>query len=373
METREGGRLRVAVLMGGRSGEHDVSLASGRAALAALPRERFDAFAVVLGRDGRWRFPATGNGAVPPDEPGLALADGLRALLERAPAVAFVAMHGPEGEDGKLQSLLELAGLPYTGSDPYASSLAMNKPIAKHVLRAAGIPVAADRVLALAEWRADRDGVLAALLCSFPGPWVLKTPKLGSSVGLDIVRDPAALPEALDALFALDRAVLVEEFVAGRELTGGVLDWPALGGVRALPLVEITPVAQPFFNYHAKYTVGAAREVCPAPVDAATTARVQDLSVRAHRALACRGFSRTDFILRPDGGLVCLETNTIPGLTQTSLLPQAAAAAGIPFPALVAGMVEAALQESLQDSREGADRSGLRAPDRLVVPPRSPC
>lgn len=345
MQTGAAGRLRVAVLMGGRSGEHEVSLASGAAALANLPRERFDAFPVVLGRDGRWRFPDGGGAPDTAGDPGLPLPEGLRTLLDRAPDVAFVAMHGPEGEDGKLQSLLELVGLPYTGSDPYASSLAMNKPIAKHVLRAAGIPVAADRVLTAAEWQADRSGALASLRRDFAGPWVLKTPKLGSSVGLDIVRDPADLPATLDSLFALDGEVLVEEFVAGRELTGGVLDWPGQGGLRALPLVEITPVGDPFFNYHAKYTVGAAREVCPAPVDAAVTARVQALSLRAHRALGCRGFSRTDFILAADGRLACLETNTIPGLTQTSLLPQAAAAAGIPFPQLVAGMVAAALSD----------------------------
>jgi len=351
MDGQRSGRLRVAVLMGGRSGEHDVSLESGRAALESLPRDRFDVFAVVLGRDGRWRFPApldpmdaAGLGA----QPGLPLPEGLRALLDRAPDVAFVAMHGPEGEDGKLQSLLDLAGVPYTGSDQYASSLAMNKPVAKRVLQAAGVPVAADRVLLRADWRSERENVLAALRRDFASPWVLKTPKLGSSVGLDIVRAPGELPGALDELFAIDAEVLVEEFVGGRELTGGVLDWPAgaggpTPGLRALPLVEITPVGAPFFNYHAKYTIGAAREVCPAPVDAETTARVQELALRAHRALGCRGFSRTDFICAADGRLVCLETNTIPGLTRTSLLPQAAAAAGIPFPSLVTGMVLAAV------------------------------
>ena len=346
MDTKPTDRRRVAVLMGGRSGEHDVSLASGRSALAHLPRDRYEPFPVILGRDGRWRFPAPGGGGAPPDpteSPGQALPEGLRALLDHRPDAVFLAMHGPEGEDGKLQSLMDLVGLPYTGSDAYASSLAMNKPVAKRVLAAAGVPVAADIVLDRAGWDGDRAAAVARVRDRFAPPWVLKTPKLGSSVGLDIVRAAADLERTLVDLFALDREVLVEEFVAGRELTGGVLDWPADGGLRALPLVEITPLGDPFFNYHAKYTVGASREVCPAPVDAAMTTRLQDLSVRAHRALGCRGFSRTDFIVAADGRVVCLETNTIPGLTETSLLPQAAAAAGISFAALVSGMVDAAI------------------------------
>ncbi len=343
------GRIRVAVLMGGRSGEHDVSRGSGWAVLGQLPAERFEVFPVVIGRDGRWRFPAPqdadpAHGDSPGD--GLALPEGLRALLDRAPDVAFIAMHGPEGEDGRLQSLLQLVDLPYTGSGVDASSLAMNKTVTKAVYRTGGIPVAEDLLLERAHWEADPLAVLARIRATFGPPWVLKTPRLGSSVGLDIVPEGGDLESAVGRLMGFDRVLLVEAFVAGRELTAAVLDAPAFGPLRALPVLEVTPVDSAFFDYHAKYTVGAAREVCPAPIPDGVRDRVQRLGLQAHRALGCRGFSRTDFIWTPDDRLVTLETNTIPGLTRTSLLPQQAAAEGIDFPTLVSGMVLGALDRA---------------------------
>lgn len=337
-------RLRVAVLMGGRSGEHDVSLKSGLAALRELPVAEFDTFPVVIDRRGGWHFPATDAPTNTQGE-GLRLPAGLDALLSRSPAVVFIAMHGPEGEDGKLQSVFELLDQPFTGSGSYASSLAMNKAAAKDVYRARGIPVAADLVLSRRDWREGRDAIVRRIRASFEAPYVLKTPRLGSSVGLHILPNGDDLPATLDELFELDAEVLVERYVNGRELTCGVLDAAAFGGTRPLPLVEITPLDEPFFNYHAKYVVGASREVCPAPVDDAVTSEVQRLGIEAHHALGCRGFSRTDFILGADGTIITLETNTIPGLTETSLLPQAAAAAGISFGELLAGMVRAARED----------------------------
>ncbi len=340
-------KLSVAVLMGGRSDEHDVSRASGWAVLTQLPIDAFEAWPVLLGRDGRWRFPsleaADPEAVVVPEaeaagDPGLALPEGIRALLDRAPDVVFIAMHGPEGEDGKIQSLLDLMDLPYVGSDAYASSLAMNKPLTKAVYRAFDIPVADDQLLRRADWERDPVSLEAELRRRFAPPWVLKTPKLGSSVGLTIVPADGDLTQELSRLFVLDSDVLAEEFVAGRELTCGVLDSPALGPTRPLPILEITPVESPFFDYHAKYTPGAAREICPALVDDSVRDRVWALGMTAHQVLGCRSMSRTDFILASDGGLVTLETNTIPGLTRTSLLPQQAAAAGLSFADLVAGL-----------------------------------
>ncbi len=339
-------RLSVAVLMGGRSGEHRISRMSGWAVLTGLGSEGFDAWPVLLGRDGRWSFPPTeavdpaALGATPlATGDGLDLPEGIRTLVDRAPDVVFVAMHGPEGEDGKIQSLLELLGLPYVGSDPYASGVAMNKPLAKAVYRAHEIPVADDELLRRGDWEQDPVGTERAIRSRFQPPWVLKTPKLGSSVGLSIVPAGGDLGAALESLFEHDCTIMVEEFVAGRELTCAVLDTPGLGSTRALPVLEITPVESDFFDYHAKYTPGAAREVCPAPIDDGVRDWIQTLALAAHGALGCGQMSRTDFILGGDGRLVTLETNTIPGLTPTSLLPQQAAAAGISFGDLVAGLV----------------------------------
>ncbi len=346
-------KLSVAVLMGGRSGEHDVSRASGFAVLTQLPAAAFAAWPVLLGRDGRWRFPSLEEADPEADpeadaevtgDPGLALPEGIRALLDRAPDVVFIAMHGPEGEDGKIQSLLDLLDLPYVGSDAYASSLAMNKPLTKAVYRAFDIPVADDQILRRADWERDPAALEAALRRRFAPPWVLKTPKLGSSVGLTIVSEDGDLTGELSRLFELDPDVLAEQFVAGRELTCAVVDTPALGATRPLPILEIIPVESPFFDYHAKYTPGAAREICPAPVDDSVRDRVQALGLTAHQILGCRSMSRTDFILTPDGELVTLETNTIPGLTRTSLLPQQAAADGLSFADLVAGLTRGAYE-----------------------------
>lgn len=342
-------RVRVAVLMGGRSGEHEVSRNSGWSVLTKLPRERFDPFPVILGRDGLWRFPDEAAADPGTDAflgEGLALPEALRALLAAKPDVAFIAMHGPEGEDGKVQSLLELLGLPFTGSDSEASSLAMSKPHTKAVYRVHGIPVADDWFIEPAAWKADPEGVLGELRERFSPPFVLKTPRLGSSVGLNIVPEGGDLAVEIDRLMAHGRGLLVEAFTAGRELTCGVLDAAPFGPPRALPVLEITPVDSPFFDFRSKYTPGGALEVCPAPIPDAVRDRIQTLGLAAHRALGCRGFSRTDFIWATDDRIVTLETNTIPGLTQTSLLPQQARAAGISFADLVAGLVLGALSEA---------------------------
>ena len=342
-------KLSVAVLIDGRSGEHDVSRASGWAVLTQLPTDAFSAWPVLLGQDGRWRFPSNSEAdpeVDPPSDPGLALPEGIRRLVDRAPDVVFIAMHGPEGEDGKIQSLLELLGLPYVGSDPYASSLAMNKPLTKAVYRAHDIPVADDWLLRREDWESDPAAAEAELRRRFTPPWVLKTPKLGSSVGLAILNEDGDLSGELRRLFGLDGELLVEQFVAGRELTCAVLDTPALGPTRPLPILEVIPVESPYFDYHAKYTPGAAREICPAEVDDPVRDQAQALGMAAHRALGCRSMSRTDFILTPDGQLVTLETNTIPGLTRTSLLPQQAAAAGLSFADLVAGLTRGAYESS---------------------------
>ncbi|MBU1274985.1 MAG: D-alanine--D-alanine ligase [Proteobacteria bacterium] len=309
-----GPALKVALIMGGTSSEREVSLKSGRAvakALSALPHavEVFD--------------PAT----------------DLAALVNRAGEfdVALVMLHGPGGEDGRLQGLLDLVGLPYQCAGVLGCALAMDKPRAKELFRAAGIPVAPDVVI-----RRGDPGPARRVLDELGLPVVVKPAREGSSFGISMVRKPEELAPAIESAFKLDRVILAERLLKGRELTASVVGNREL---TALPLIEIIPgEAHEFFDFTAKYTPGASREICPAPVDEATTRRVQELGVAAHRALGLKGYSRTDFILT-ELGPFALETNTIPGMTETSLLPQAAAAAGMDFPSFIDKLLQLALEE----------------------------
>lgn len=327
-------RISVAVLMGGASGEHDVSLASGRGILDNLPADRYAALPVVIGRDGAWTVEGVGE--------GLALWDGLAAVAGRA-AVVFPALHGPNGEDGTIQGLLELVGLPFVGSDHYASALAMDKPRTKDVYRCAGLDTPPYVEVTRAAWLLDK-GSSIELIEKVGLPCVVKTPRLGSSVGIGIAADRAGLATTLAKILPLAGTVMAERFVDGTELTVSVLEAPDTGAPVALPLIEIRPRVSAWFDYQAKYEVGGSEEICPAPVSAALTRRVQEIGLEAHRALGCRGMSRTDVIVDRDGTPWVIETNTIPGFTKTSLLPQAAAAAGISYPALVDRLLRRALK-----------------------------
>ena len=306
--------LKVALIMGGTSSERQVSLASGRAVAKAL--EELPHAVTIFD-------PAT----------------DLERLVAQAGEfdAALIMLHGPGGEDGRLQGLLDLLGLPYQCAGVLGCALAMDKPRAKEHFRAAGIPVAEDVVL-----RREEDGPAGRVLDKLDLPVVIKPAQEGSSFGISIVRQPGELEPALEAAFALDRVVLAERFLQGREITAAVLGNREL---TALPLVEIIPgEAYEFFDFTAKYTPGASREVCPAELDQETTRRIQQLGMAAHRALGLKGYSRTDFILTGQGPFA-LETNTIPGMTETSLLPQAAAAAGMSFPQFIDRLLALALEE----------------------------
>ncbi len=349
-----GERISVAVLLGGESAEHDVSVCSGLNVLDALDPARFDCHALYIDRSGEWHFdhrPVAPNlarapGETPPSEPRTRLS--LQTMLPiggaferlRGPDldVVFVALHGPGGEDGTVQGMLSLAGVPYTGSGVLASALAMDKARTKRYLRAAGVPVPDD---AVACYGGDDTEPLQAAVDRIGLPCVLKPVASGSSVGVHVARDSAELATALSADFGTDELVLVESYVGGVEVTCGVL-----GGGRepaqALPLTEIRPQDSQFFDFRAKYTADACTEITPAEVDNEAATRVQELALIAHEALGCEGMSRSDFILSPCGPMM-LELNTIPGLTETSLLPQGAAAAGIPFAALIERLIHSAL------------------------------
>ncbi len=297
----------VAVLMGGLSAEREVSLNSGKACAGALESAGYRVTPIDAGRD---------------------LADQLEAIK---PEVCFNALHGRWGEDGCVQGLLELLAIPYTHSGVLASALAMHKERAKEVMRASGVPVPGGRVVGVKE--AARTHVL-------PRPYVLKPVSEGSSVGVFIVREDHEHPpqQLNDPGWDLGD-LLAEPFIPGRELTCAVM------GDRALGVTEIVPAeALGFYNYEAKYAEGGSRHIVPAPISSNVYQLVQKLALTAHKALGCRGVSRADFrfddTLGGTGEVVCLEVNTQPGMTATSLVPELAQYAGLSFPELVSWIVE---------------------------------
>jgi D-alanine-D-alanine ligase len=289
-------REKIGVLMGGLSAEREVSLASGTAVLNALLARGHDAVAVDVGRD-------------------------LALVLENAGVTsAFICLHGRYGEDGVVQGVLELAGIPYTGSGVLASALAMNKIFAKKVFAAAGLTVADYLVLSC-----DGNDAGAA---GFPLPLVVKPSREGSSVGVSIVREAAQLAPALELAFRHDNDILLEKYINGREIQVGILDDRALGAIEIVPKNE-------FYDYEAKYTPGMAEHILPAPLPPDLYRAVLEAGETAHRCLGCSGYSRVDFLVTEQGEPYILEVNTLPGMTGTSLLPEIAAGAGIDFGTLV--------------------------------------
>jgi D-alanine-D-alanine ligase len=304
-------------------------------------------------RDGRfsfgpWRDPSRpASRTIPFTEP-VSAAKALERLGADGIAVVFLALHGPFGEDGTVQGFLDVAGIPYTGSGVAASALAMDKANARHVLAASGVPVAKGIVLAREAGRAvDPAAAESRVLGEIGIPCVVKPNDMGSSVGVSVVKRREDLAEAIPRAFEGTSRVLVEEFVPGIELTCGVLGNARSGSLVALPPTEIRAPEGRFFDYDVKYRAGAAVELTPAPIDAALERRVRELALRAHESLSCRGLARTDFRVRDGREPVALEVNTLPGMTETSLFPQAAAAAGIPFPLLLTRLVELALEGRL--------------------------
>lgn len=307
-------KLTVALLSGGASAEREVSLKSGEQVFNALDKERY----VILRYD-----PAH---------------DLSRLALDAEKIdVALIILHGRMGEDGTIQGLLESLGIPYQGSGVLGSAVAMNKILSKQLYIQAGLPVAPYLVV---DRRDSPD--LRTIVDSLGLPVVVKPEHEGSSIGLSIVRDRDALGAAIETGWQYDRRCLVEKYIHGTEITGGVLGNDRL---EALPLIEIIPGdAYEFFDYKAKYTPGASKEICPARLPETVASRAREYARKAHQALCCKGYSRTDMIVSGDD-IFILETNTIPGMTATSLFPQAAAAAGISFSALLDRLIELALEE----------------------------
>jgi len=352
----KGDRLRIAVLMGGPSREHDVSMDGGRNVVAALPGKLFEVRPVVIGKDGFWRMPprgwepprvASGRGAFDPRNcegwravPGTC--EGLVALREWRVDVVVPVLHGRFGEDGIVQACLTAAGIRFVGSDAPASALAFDKVRAKQIFSFHGIDTPAFEVVAVGDLAGSRGEHIEAWVKQFGLPLVLKNPRGGSTLEVRLAEDEGAAISALEDLAASGQRILVEEYVRGRELTVGVIEDRDSGGPKALPVVEIQPRSASFFDYHEKYAADGAREICPADLPAPVAARAEALALQVHEVLGLRGLSRTDMILSEGGDLRVLEVNTLPGMTERGLVPLSAAASGLSFAALVERLVRTA-------------------------------
>lgn len=306
-------KLTIALLSGGISSEREVSIASGKQVYEALDQNKYD----IVRYDPKTDLPQL-------------VADASKI------DTALIILHGPFGEDGTLQGLLDLLDIPYQGSGVLGSALGMNKLASKHLYEKSGLRVPPYMVI-------KKDDVLNPDKCveELGLPLVVKPVASGSSVGISLVKSSESLEDAVNEAFKEDPMILIESYIGGIELTGGVLGNEDL---EALPIIEIIPDEScDFFDYTAKYTAGVTQEICPARIDDVTTEKAQETAKTAHKALFCSGYSRTDMILK-DNELYVLETNTIPGMTATSLLPQAAAAAGIPFGQLLDRLIELSIE-----------------------------
>jgi D-alanine-D-alanine ligase len=311
--------MRVAVLKGGRSLERQVSLKSGARVQDALERLGHEVVAVDVG------------------------ADLVERLEQERPELAFVTLHGRDGEDGTVQELLDAMGIRYTGSGVSACIRAADKVLAKHAMRDAGIPTPdffAFNETAFKDLGAAQ--ALPAIEQQLEFPIVVKPASQGSALGIKFARTPADVPAALVAAFSYDRKVLLERHVAGRDLAVSIIERD--GGPAALPIVEAVPKQEHFYDFEARYEIGRTTFVCPADLAPAVSERASALALEVFELLGCAGFARVDLMLSEDDELYVLEANSIPGMTETSLLPQAADAAGIRFDEVVQLILDAAVE-----------------------------
>jgi len=377
-------KLRVGIIFGGRSGEHEISLISARSVMDAMDRDKYEVIPIGITRDGRWiasgdPMQALMAGDDAASAPVLLAGDPSRRSLMRLEErgqvleathlteldVVFPVLHGPYGEDGTVQGLLELAGIPYVGAGVTASSLGMDKAIFKDLMRACDLPVVEYMLIKRKEWERDPEGVLAAIEARFDYPVFTKPANLGSSVGVSKCHDRPGLIAGLKEAARYDRKLLVERAVpAAREIEVSVLgnDDP----IASLP-GEIVP-SREFYSYQAKYLdkgEQASKLLIPAPIPPELAERVRDLAVRAYKAIDCAGMARADFLLSgATGELYISELNTIPGFTAISMYPKLWEASGISYPELIDRLIELAIERYREKERsETSYRADTSAAD----------
>ncbi len=316
--------MTVGVLVGGFSAEREVSLVTGKAVYANLDRNKYNVKLIELTPKGQFVFcPDKGKKRV------LDLVNKDRKFVE----VMFVALHGTPGEDGTVQGMLQLLGIAYTGSNVLGSALGMNKAVAAELYRAYGLPTPEFVAFTKAQWKKDSVKLKKDIISAIGFPAVIKPVDQGSAVGVYMPKNEEQLGVMLKKAFQSFEYVMVQKFIQGQEATCGVLE--KRGEPFALPPTHILPNLNEFYDYKSKYKAGGSTHVCPADFSSEVNARIQSLAVKAHQALRCSGMSRTDIFVGDDGQLWVIETNTIPGMTPTSLLPEAAGKAGISFKAML--------------------------------------
>jgi D-alanine-D-alanine ligase len=361
-------KIRVGVVFGGRSGEHEVSLRSARSIMDALDPDKYAVLPIGITKEGRWiaggdpwkALSSGDEGSVPavflsePGDPTLKAiestggqdAQSMRPIAEVD--VIFPVLHGPFGEDGTVQGLLELADIPYVGAGVVGSAVGMDKAIFKAVMTAHGVPILPYRLVLRAEWESQPEAVLADIVEHFDFPVFVKPANLGSSVGVVRVTDEAGLADGLDEAALYDRRLLVEQGIAAREIEVSVL-----GNEEPIASVpgEVIP-GDTFYSYTDKYINDDAQLLIPAPLDEATIEQVQQIAVQAYRAIDCAGLARVDFLLdRHTNELWLNEVNTIPGFTSISMYPKLWEASGVPFAELVDRLIELGLARHADKGR----------------------
>jgi len=337
-------RKNIIVLAGGPSSEHEVSLRTADEIIKHLDPKKYSAKKVVITKTGQWLMPRETIKLASTSPRGLILPEkqAIDSFRDKKIDAAFIAMHGEYGEDGKIQGLLDVAGIPYTGSGVLASALGMDKTRSLGLLKSAGFLAPEFFELNKKEAARRRYGAVSQ---KFKFPLVVKPADRGSSVGVSIVKGKKDFIAAVKNAEKFSKRVIVQKFIEGRELTCGVLE--KRGKLIALPPVEIKPKADKFYDYKSKYSEGGSEHIIPPKnLSANLLDFIKNRAVLAHQVLGCSGMSRSDFILGKDGKLYILETNTIPGMTKTSLLPEAASVAGISFSSLLDLIIASAFKKS---------------------------
>ena len=350
-------KKKIAVIFGGQSGEHEVSLRSASQVMDALNRDKYEVIPIAITKFGHWLVGEAGQKYLIDnlDKAGQQdvvnsedVFDGSGKFPEKFPSIDLVLpiIHGTFGEDGKLQGTLEMLGLPYVFSGTLASALAMNKHKTKIIAKSAGLKIAKDIVLSKnKKYKAEK------IIAKLDFPIVIKPSELGSSVGISLATSKEELVSSIEKALEFGEEVLLEQFVKGRELTV-----PVMGdkNPKALPVIEIIPKVSSWFDYQAKYETGGSEEICPAEISDKTRKKVQRYAVKIFKAIGCRDLARADFIWSVgDDKLYFLEINTIPGMTATSLAPQSAKADGLSFSDFLDKLIESALKRF--EEKKGSD------------------